>query len=333
MRNQQHRRKAATFGFEGLYQFEKFRVDADGNELPGTRTVISPWQGNLITDAGLNYLGSTSQDNLTMCRIGTGNTAPANSDTALGAQVGTSTTAGTGSASGYDTTSRFLWRRVALRFAAGTISGMNLAEVGMAASSAASLFSRSLIKDTGGSPTTITLASDEVLDVLYELRMYLPAQDATVAATIDGSANTVTIRVTEHDTSLGAWAKLIGGRMTPDLSVPGNSRYGCGLENVPAAVDIQGNTGSSANIGSTSVAAYSAGTFTTTVTTVLGLTNANFGTGVGALLVSGANGGGTDLRWQSPYGYWAYGFATKLNKTSARTATIVYGITWGRYTP
>lgn len=322
-----------TFGFEGLYQFEKFRVDADGNELPGTRTVISPWQGNLITDAGLNYLGSASQDNLAMCRIGTGNTAPANSDTALGAQVGTTTTEGTGSASGYDTTSRFLWRRVARRFAAGTISGVNLAEVGMAASNAVSLFSRSLIKDTGGSPTTITLASDEVLDVLYELRMYLPAQDATVAATIDGSANTVTIRVTEHPTTLAAWAMMIGRRMVPDLSVPSNARYGCGLEVMPAAADINGYGGSAANNGTTSFAAYSAGTFTITVTTVLGLTNANFATGVGALLVSGQNGGIYDLRWQSPYGYWAYGFSPKLNKTNTRTATIVYGITWGRYTP
>lgn len=322
-----------TFGFEGLYQFEKFRADADGNELPGTREIISPWQGNLITDAGLNYLGSTEHDNLTMCRIGTGNAAPANSDIALGAQVGTSTTDGTGSASGYDTENRYLWRRVSKRFAAGTISGVNLAEVGMAASNDVSLFSRSLIKDTGGSPTTITLGSDEVLDVLYELRMYLPAQDTTVATTIDGVATTVTIRVTEHAQSLTNWAELLGNRMVPDLSEPSNTRYGCGLENMPAAVSIAQYAGSSSNNGSTSFAAYTAGTFTTTVTTVLGLPAANFGTGVGALLVTGYSGGTGDLRWQSPYGWWAYGFSPKLNKTNTRTATIVYGITWGRHTP
>jgi len=322
-----------TFGFEGLYQFEKFRVDADGNELPGTRTVISPWQGNLITDAGLNYLGSTSQDNLAMCRIGTGNTAPANSDTALGAQVGTTTTAGTGSASGYDTTNRFLWRRVARRFAAGTISGVNLAEVGMAASNAVSLFSRSLIKDTGGSPTTITLASDEVLDVLYELRMYLPAQDASVAATIDGAANTVTIRVSENASNLGSWAGLIGTRMAPDLSNLTNGNYGAPLENAVAASTDFGSPGDSSTGVSPTTAAYVAGSFTTNFQVVLGLTSGNFATGVGALIVAGGAGGAGDLRWKSAYGWWQYIFSTKLNKTSVRTATINVGVTWGRYTP
>lgn len=317
-----------TFGFDGLYQFEKFRVDADGNELPGTREIISPWQGNLITDAGLNYLGSTTQDNLAMCRIGTGNAAPANSDTALGEQVGQTTTAASGGGSGYNATDRFVWRRVAYRFAAGTISGVNLAEVGMAANNSVSLFSRSLIKDSGGIPTTLTLAADEVLDVLYELRLYLPAQDIAVPATIDGAANTVTIRVSENEADLAGWGSKIGNRMVPGEVYYNSSRYGCVIENPLTAGTTASSVSQSAGTGvSVALASYTSNSFTTTATVSVGLTGGNYTTGIGALLMSAD---GSDA---TAYGLWQYIFATKLNKSSVRTATITVGVTWGRYTP
>lgn len=318
------------YSFAGLYQFEKFRVDSDGNEVPGTRTIVSPWNDNLITDAGLNYLGSTSHDNLNMCRIGTGNAEPAVTDTALGAQVATTTTAGVGNATGYNTTDRFLWRRVSRRFAAGSASGVNLTEVGMAASNSVSLFSRSLIKDSGGSPTAITLAPDEVLDVLYELRMYLPPQSQVVNATIDGVASTVTIQVTENENNLASWALFLGNRFALDMSAPSNSKWGAPLENAQAVSSDFGNGGDAATGVTVVTATYVAGSFTTALTITLGLTSGNFTTGVGALKVAGGSGGAGDSRWKSAYGWWQYVFSPKLNKTSTRTATIKVGITWGR---
>lgn len=325
-----------TFGFEGLYQFEKFRVDADGNELPGTREIISPWQGNLITDAGLNSLGSqaSNYDNLLFCRIGTGNTAPANGDTALVAQVGATSTDGTGGGYDYNSTGKYVWRRVAKRFAAGSVSGVNLAEVGMGNSSSSALFSRSLIKDTGGSPTTLTLAADEVLDVLYELRCYLPANDTEVPATIDGSANTVTIRYSEKLIQLQNWAARIGFpfKIASSGSESGYSEYVMcsAVETFPSAATgwMSDGTGARATVtGGT----YTADTFSISFTLSWGLTSSNFATGIGAVLVGTADG--ATGRERCAYGPWAYGFSTKLNKTSARTATVTIGLTWGRYTP
>lgn len=330
MRNQQHSREAATFGFEGLYQFEKFRVDADCNELPGTRDIISPWQGNLITDAGLNYLGTTFQDNLAMCRIGTGNTAPANSDTALGAQVGMTTTAGTGNnETGVGSGNTYIYRRVVRRFPAGTLSGVNLSEVGMAASSSASLFSRSLIKDTGGVPTTITLAADEVLDVSYELRMYVSGADVVVPTTIDGVATDVTIRAQGWPTGAG-WADRranIGSAITSLLF--SNSQNGAFETQLPASTSVSSYPGW--NNSAIPWNSYVPGSFSRSATVTLSLAQGNYSTGVGALVFD-AVGNTTSSNWMSP-GAWSIGFSPKLNKTSARTATITFGLSWGRYTP
>ena len=315
----------------GRYQLEIGKLDADGNEVPGSRRVAVPWFDNLITDAGSDYLGSTGHDNLAMCRIGTGNTAPTNADTSLVAQVGTgTTTVGIGSANGYDGTGNYLYRRVSRRFNPGTVNGVNLAEVGMAASNAVNLFSRSLIKDTGGTPTTITLAADEYLDVLYELRLYLPANDATTVATIDGVSTTVTIRYSTHANALDSWAALLGKMMAPDLSAPSNTAYGRAVSAFPAASVEFGLQGSSSDNGATTIATYVPGSYTTTVTTVFGPAVANLTGGIQCMLMAGDDGGVSDLRWKSPYGWWAYDFSTKLNKTSTRKATVTVSVTWGR---
>lgn len=321
-------------GMAGRYQLVVGKLDADGNEVPGSRHVAVPWFDNLITNAGLDYLGSTNHDNLAMCRIGTGNTAPANTDVSLVAQVGTgTTTVGLGEANGYDGVGNYLYRRVSRRFNPGTVNGVNLAEVGMAASDAVNLFSRSLIKDTGGSPTTITLAADEYLDVIYELRMYLPANDATTTATIDGVSTTVTIRYSTNANAFDAWSALLGTRMTPDLSAQQNTAYGRAVDTFPSSGLEFLSQGSNSNNGTVTVATYSSGTYTTSVTTVFGPTIGNLTGGIQCVLMAGGNGGKADLRWQSPYGWWAYNFSTKLNKTNTRKATVTVGVTWGRYTP
>ena len=319
----------AKVGLAGRYQLVVGKLDADGNEVPGSRHVAVPWFENLITDAGMDYLGSTNHDNLAMCRIGTGNTAPDNADVSLVAQVGTGTTVeGIGSASGYDGVGNYLYRRVSRRFNPGTVSGVNLAEVGMAASNAVNLFSRSLIKDIGGSPTTITLAADEYLDVLYELRMYLPANDATTVATIDGVSTTVTIRYSTHANALAAWSGVIGKRIAPVLSNPTTSAYGRGVNSFPTATTEFYYAGSVSDTGDVSVSSYSAGTYSTTVTTVLVPSISNFTGGTQCLLMAGSPGTTGTF---SPYGYWAYNFSTKLNKTNTRKATVIVGVTWGRY--
>ena len=318
----------------GRYQLEIGKLDADGNEVPGSRRVAVPWFDNLITNGGLDQLGNVSYttDLIGYCRIGTGNTTPANTDTGLVAQVGATNTAGIGALGiGLSVDGTYIYRSVSKRFLPGTVSGVNLAEVAMASATTGQVFSRSLIKDTGGTPTTITLAADEYLDVIYELRLYLPANDQTVAATIDGAANTVTIRYATKVQQLNNWAARLGFPFDyrGEGDAEGYSTYSRndGIENMPSAA-TGWELGVGADEATVTIGTYTTGTYTKSFTLVIGPTQSNFATGIGAVLLGVIDG--TDYRAPGSLGPWAFGFSPKLNKTSTRKATVTVSFTWGR---
>lgn len=171
-----------TTGVSGRYKFVAHKPD-------GTSRDLTDWFDNLITNVGLDRMGVGGFAD--KCRVGTGSTAPVNSNTALEAQVGEADIHS--ATEGYDAaTNLYGWRRVTYRFPAGTTTG-NLSEVGVGWSGGA-LFSRALIKDGGGNPVTITVLADEMLDVVYELRMYRPTSDASVNIDISGTNYACTIR-------------------------------------------------------------------------------------------------------------------------------------------
>ena len=166
------------------------------NVNDGTERELTPWFDNLILDAGLNKIAE--QGIGTHCSVGTGSTAPANGQTALVGLV-YQTDNQTGTTTGYDSSGNlYAWVRRKFRFTPGQATG-NLSEVGIGWNSG--LFSRALIKDGAGDPTTITVLSDEYLDVTYELRTYRPAADSTYNVTISG----VTYSVTSRAAMMSSW--------------------------------------------------------------------------------------------------------------------------------
>lgn len=331
------------YGMGGLYQLTKRKVlswndDGTPNEL-SEPTYQSPWFDNLITDSGLDQLGGAGgnptpgTDNLAYCRIGTGNTTPANTDTGLQTQVGSTNAAGTGSAVGVSVGGDYVYRRVAKRFNAGTVSGLNLAEIGMGYASTGNLFSRALILDGLGAPTTITLLPDEILDVIYELRAYLPAQDQTFTPTIDGVVTTVVQRYYTLTAQLTAFAANLGAMFHMDSGVPDWSLNGSSAETqtlVAAATGIPAFTyPSNTMCDSRTYSTYIAGSKTRSVTLLWGITKANFATGIGSIYVGTEYG--VDGRETCPWPAIGYNFSTKLNKTNIRKATVVLSISWDRH--
>ena len=164
-----------NIGLEGYFTLKVIRPD-------GTVRKSLTFK-NLILNAGLNRMGTG--DIVNAVQVGSGSTAPVVTDTALQSYVaGTYTLRG--NEYGYQSsTPYFGWTRVTYRFAEGDAAG-NLSEVGVGWDISGSLFSRALIVDSLGAPTTITVLSDEVLDVTYELRLYPPLTDATFDITISG---------------------------------------------------------------------------------------------------------------------------------------------------
>lgn len=209
----------------GFFRFEKFKADGDGNEIKGTREVAADWFPNLILDQGLNQM-ATSDTYLNACQVGSGTTTPANGQTALSSLVAGTITRPTNVTSVASSPPYYVARSVTFRFAEGAAAG-NLAEVGVGtAVSGTTLFSRSLIKDSLGNPTTITILSDESLDVIYQLRYYVPPSDITgtiIATGNIGGSYDYTLRSANVTTVSDANGWSLPARQ--DFSSPNNAGY------------------------------------------------------------------------------------------------------------
>lgn len=162
---------------------------------------------NLITDAGIDNFATTG-NHTKHCFVGSGNTAPAATDTALVNQIAESNqavNAGIGNVFTDDPTNNqgYQYFRKTYRFDAGVAQGV-LAEIGTGDTPGTSLTSRALIRDGNGNPTTITVLADEILDVTFEVRMYYPdfsTGDVTGQITLDGQLYDYTIRQDQPQSS------------------------------------------------------------------------------------------------------------------------------------
>lgn len=127
---------------------------------------------NLVLNTGLARMANGTW--IDRCCVGTGNSNPVASQVALDSFLASSTTvaAGVADVGGIQiTTAPFYWfGRRTWRFAVGTATG-NISEVGLGWGNT-NLWNRALIKDAGDNPTTITVLSDEYLDVISEVRIY-----------------------------------------------------------------------------------------------------------------------------------------------------------------
>lgn len=280
----------------------------------GTVRRETPWIDNLILDAGLDRLAA-SINAIGVCAVGTGNTAPAVSDTQLASLLAsTSTTQSsnevTDTESPYTTT-----RTVVKRFAQGAAEG-NIAEVGIGWA-AASLFSRALIVDEEGAPTTLTVLSDEFLDVTYQLIGYPPLADVLDSITITGSgSHDIVYRAAragsffEFDDSGGNLLHI----ETPDSSVAYDGALGL-ITGTPA-----GASGASASQADST---YVAGNFFRDHTITWGLGDGNFGGGISAVMLQvGDNIQGT-LYFQCSY-------SPAIAKDNSQTLALNFRTTWGR---
>ena len=136
------------------------------------------WFKNIVLDTGLNQMSvGTWIDSV---RVGSGNSTPVASQTQLDNTIASTNTlfGGSGTVSKQTTTSPYyVATKRTYRFAEGVAAG-NISEVGCGWGTGLDLWNRALVKDLNGDPTTITVLSDEFLDVIVEVRYY-PTQSFT----------------------------------------------------------------------------------------------------------------------------------------------------------
>jgi hypothetical protein len=293
----------------GYFKLDAIRPDGRVRPLVG-------WFPNLITDSGLNRIGTASY--LTACHVGTNNTAPSNADTSLAGYVAGTTTRQAWSEGAQSSPPYYGWTRITYRFAVGVAAG-NLAEVGIASQllNAGSVnFSRALILDEFGDPTTVTVLGDEVLDVTYELRLYPPLVDVTGTFTISGSGDhDYTLRAASVTNST-AWASIIGNRAS--LAPYGSAHLF--VTNGAIGAITSTPSGTSAGTGVINNA-YSNNSLTLTGYGTFGLNAGNL------------SGGISTVRYVTSLGAYQYDLDPIVDKTDTKTLVLTNRVSWGRYTP
>lgn len=302
----------AHFGFAGFMQIEKHREDADGAEIPGSRKVVAPWFPNLITNNGLDLLGGNYA--VRYMSVGSGNTVPQETDTSLSshiATVGHSGNSGVPGPVGADYVSG-IWTYV---FPQGSAEGI-IAELGAGASNGnTNLFSRALVRDPGGNPTTIVIEDIDILTVTYQVRCYLSQSD--VVATVDGY-NTIT------RTANGFYASRLAGSSTGWLAGAGPF-FGSNPFSVTNG-DIGPWTGSpsgSLSYGTGSMVSYVPGTHYVDLVGNLSITQGNVSGGIRSAVFGAPN---------APQQHQIQ-FDPPIPKDNTKTLTVRSRMSWGRHTP
>lgn len=177
------------------------RVKSDGTVVE----TVGPFK-NLITDVGLDSFGKSGESGVAVgrCAVGSSNATPSYSDTQLGSRVAVTSLTGVSYSTG-NTPSYHVNLVARYRFEQGSAAG-NLSEIGVGVAGSVGrpgdnftmMLSRALIVDGAGNPTTITVLSDEFLDVTYTLRFFVSDQVGVpykVLDTTSGVEHTLTSRI------------------------------------------------------------------------------------------------------------------------------------------
>lgn len=294
---------------------------------------------NLITDAGLNALNNTTIDTLinSFMGVGTNATAPANADTALGAEITPTTThrsnstGGIAEVFGAGAANAYWFRKITRNFIETQANG-NLTELGLfTANTGGTMFVRQLFKDGTGTPTVIVKTAADQLRVTYEIRLYNPADVTVNPIAISGTNYSVTTRATKIDDNRRwghdgtSFSVMFGFKGNNANS--GNVSFSAVDSNTLPNSTTNPTVTSTTTPTSTAMAAYVNGNFFFDYTVVWDPGIANPVGGIGGVLaafqLNGNGSGATQCQFMMA-------FTPKLSKDNTKRLTLVLRLSWGR---
>lgn len=175
---------------------------------------------NMILDAGITHM---LNGNLPMIyiHIGTGSSQPNPKQVQLDAKFAhtdrnRNITRGYVSAEDSESGKAYGYDRLSVQFDKGAAKG-NIAELGVGNNTQGNpLWSRSLVLDKSGNPTTITVLEDEFLTVTYEVRRYVNTETSTTTLQYvdDGEMKSVECSVVPSSSTSGKGWGAAGINMT-----------------------------------------------------------------------------------------------------------------------
>ena len=190
----------------------------------GTVRLDTGFFPNVITNLGLDAIGN-DDDLFNYCSVGGGNSKPLNTNTKLYNPLQVGSRISSDSKYDYDpvrdTEFYKCSRTVGYRFEG--LDNKNISEVGLVGDyvSGHPAYTRTLIKNSAGEPTVITVLSGEILELQYRLWQVFDVKDKdqVVTAMIDGVKVpfNVKIRLAGVGGNLGgswSYAAVVGARIT-----------------------------------------------------------------------------------------------------------------------
>lgn len=279
---------------------------------------------NLITDIGLDQIcRSNDLPLVNFSYVGTGTATPVVGDIAMQNLVAAS---GSNTAATKTTQNFSPYREscvLVYRYSVGAAAG-NLTEVGVGWSSTGinALFSRARIVDSEGNPTSITVLSDEILDVTYTLYYYPPLTDSEVIIPVDVEGTIVNTTVTTRaaQISVGEVEARNGARNYSIRTYVADATIG------PITGTIIGDQISSAVLELSTIPTYVVGSFLIKRRGTVPPEQFNATGGIGAILIIPGGSSTSNLPFQVQ-------FRPPLPKTALRSMALSIVQQWGRYTP
>lgn len=179
-------------GVKGEYNLIRRKAITDdfGNRVAGPIIEETGFGRNILTTRFFDDALTVVNLGIKACVVGEGNTPPMEANTTLVSYKAQTATLQAFSTTFNATVSpRYVAKSYTFRFGEGVAAG-NITEVGTVPSSfvgtvnaAAPLMSRALVKDSGGTPITMTVLSDEFLDAVFKMTWYVP-EDVTGSVSI-----------------------------------------------------------------------------------------------------------------------------------------------------
>lgn len=349
-------------GLYNEYKLVVHKADADGQPIPGTARDATGWFHNLITNTGMAAFAVEPGGGSTEpwaswalgCRTSADNTAPDITDTNVTSILGnTSLLVSATSSNQLVTPPYYAEAERTYRFDVGTTTG-NVAKIALVNATNTgsgtngthnngSLCSAiALVVDGSGNPTTVTVLSDEILDVQVRQRLYIPASDVTGNITPDGgiAPNTnYTIRPYRIDRATGLAPNVCGWGMPWGGGI--DATGWCFSPSGGGATLVKAYVGATSAIGTTTGEPAGteldfAGAPDVTWTRTAGSNyfdfTAEFPLGSGTAGMNNTGGIGAFVFWIISAAF-QIGFATRPVKTSDMKFSITFRISWARYTP
>lgn len=289
----------------------------------------TPWFHNTILNQGLDRIGSGGNTDyiVSYAQVGAGTTPPSVTQTSLesyvaGSAISTSASSVINSGSPtYATTQTFT-----LTFAQGAVVG-TIAEVGVGwAATGSTLFSRELIRDGSGNPTTLSLTSIDQLIVFYKLTFTPVITDVTGTVNLGTQTVNYTSRLAFADNFV-----TLNNVFRPLRLVTASDTTG-GVTAYPSGSTLgaitAGPSGSPiSSSASYTISSYSTGNYYLDTTIFWGTTQGNGTGGLQALLFQlgtgnlGGGNGGTQyqVRFDSP-----------ILKDGTKTLSLTFRMSWAR---